>query len=148
MARYIFFALLAVPLLEIGVFIEVGGGIGLWPTLAIVVATAVAGTALLRHQGVATLARARASMRAGQPPLAELFDAVCLAVAGLLLLTPGFLTDIAGAALFVPRVRAWLRLTVVRRLGGGPTAQAPPPGQDPGAGPVIDGDYREIERDS
>ena len=148
MAGYIFLGLLAIPLVEIGVFIEVGGRIGLWPTLATVVLTAVAGTGLLRHQGMATLARAHSSMRTGQVPLAELFDAVCLAVAGLLLLTPGFVTDITGGLLFVPQVRGTLRRLIARRLvQSGRGAQPPPPGPHLGLGPVIDGEYREIERE-
>lgn len=100
---------IGVPLLEIAVFIQVGDVIGLWPTLAIVVLTAVAGVYLLRLQGTATLMKAQASMQRGELPLAEVFDGACLLIAGALLLVPGFVTDSLGAVLFVPAVRRALR---------------------------------------
>lgn len=100
---------IGVPMVEIAVFIQVGGMIGLWPTLAIVVLTAVAGSYLLRLQGTATLVRAQQAMARGEMPLAEVFDGACLLVAGVLLLTPGFVTDTLGALLFIPPVRVALR---------------------------------------
>ncbi|GAA0577087.1 FxsA family protein [Caenispirillum bisanense] len=107
---------IAVPIIEIAVFIQVGGLIGLWPTIAIVVATAFAGTFLLRQQGLATLGRAQEAMARGEMPLREVFDGACLLVAGVLLLTPGFVTDTVGLLLFLPPVRAWLRKGVVPAL--------------------------------
>ncbi len=112
MTLLIFLALLGVPLIEIGVFIEVGGYIGLWMTLVLIVATALAGTALLRHQGMATLARARASMARGRVPVREVADGFCLLVAGALLLTPGFVTDAVGFAFLLPASR----VVIARRL--------------------------------
>ena len=94
-------ALIGVPLIEIGLFIEIGGFIGLWPTLALVILTAVVGSWQLRLQGLATLARARQQLDRGQLPARELFDGFCLVIAGALLLTPGFMTDAVGLALFV-----------------------------------------------
>ena len=84
---------IGVPLLEIAVFIKIGGLIGLGWTLVSVVATAVAGTALLRYQGLSTLARAQREMASGRPPVLELLEGVCLLLAACLLLTPGFVTD-------------------------------------------------------
>ncbi|MGP1256914.1 MAG: FxsA family protein [Kiloniellales bacterium] len=109
-------AFIAVPLVEIAVFIQIGGLIGLWPTLAVVVATAVAGTWLLRLQGIATLNRARQQMDRGAMPARELFDGLCLVFAGALLLTPGFVTDAVGLLLFVPAVRDALRRAAASRL--------------------------------
>ena len=109
-------AFIAVPLVEIAVFIQIGGLIGLWPTLAVVVATAVAGTWLLRLQGIATLNRARQQMDRGAMPTRELFDGLCLVFAGALLLTPGFVTDAVGLLLFVPAVRDALRRAAASRL--------------------------------
>lgn len=148
---------IAVPLIEIAVFIQVGGVLGLWPTIALVLLTAVAGTALLRAQGLATLRRAQTSVERGEVPLREVFDGACLLVAGVLLLTPGFVTDAMGLLLFLPPVRTgllgWLGGAVragkvhVRGSGFGP----PPPGHGPGpgsppySGPVdIEGDYRDV----
>ena len=116
MALVLLAALIVVPMAEIALFVQVGGAIGLWPTLAIVVATAVAGTALLRAQGVSTLRRAQASLDKGVFPVAEVFDGLCLLVAGALLLTPGFFTDTVGLLLFVPAARALLRELLWRWL--------------------------------
>ncbi len=147
-------ALIGVPLIEIGIFIEVGGFIGLWPTLGLVVATAVLGSWQLRAQGLATLARARAQMDEGRLPARELFDAFCLVIAGALLLTPGFLTDVVGLALFVPAVREFIRQALARRLRASGHMQVWVDGEpiDPG-GPggtaarrsgIIEGEYRDV----
>ena len=147
----IFLALLVVPLLEIGVFIEVGGRIGLWPTLVLIVATAIAGAALLRHQGLTTLARARESMASGRLPIQEVVDGVCLLVAGALLLTPGFVTDAAGGLLLVPSARHLLQRWVLSRMMAtgrittrvhGGAAQWPVGDDD-----VVEGEYSELQDD-
>ena len=96
------FLLLVVPVLEIGVFIAVGGAIGLWPTLGLVVLTAVIGSVLLRRQGLSTLEAIQRETRAGRVPGRELVSGLMIAIAGVLLLTPGFVTDTLGFLLFVP----------------------------------------------
>ena len=136
-------AFIGVPILEIAVFVEVGGRIGLGPTLAVVVATALAGAALLRHQGLATLHRARHSLAEGRMPMAEVFDGLCLIFAGALLLTPGFVTDGVGLLLFVPGLRAVLRALLGRRL----VAQPQPQPRPPGGGPVIEGEFQRVEEE-
>lgn len=102
------FVMLAVPLIEIGLFIEIGGRIGLLATVAIVIVTAVIGSALLRHQGLGALNAARAAMAEQRLPIEQVFDGFCLLIAGAFLLTPGFLTDFIGFLLFVPPIRATL----------------------------------------
>src|SRR3546814_6274569 len=102
------------PLLEIAVFIEVGSAIGFWPTLALTCATAGAGSFLLSAQGLATLLRARAQLDQGQLPAREMFDGVCLVLAGGLLVLPGFVTDTLGLLLFFPPCRDLLRLLIAR----------------------------------
>lgn len=135
MALLILFALLAVPLIEIGLFITVGGALGLVPTLMLVVLTAIVGTILLRAQGLAVLRRAQDQMRQGTPPVREVFDGACLLVAGALLLTPGFLTDALGAALLLPPVRRWLGRMMAKHIvvqqAGGPD--------------IIDGDFEVLD---
>jgi UPF0716 family protein affecting phage T7 exclusion len=86
-------AFIALPLIEIWVFIEIGAEIGAFSTIAVCVLTAVVGMAMLRAQGFATLMRARGQMDEGILPAKELFDGLCLLVAGAFLLTPGFVTD-------------------------------------------------------
>lgn len=108
MTLWILLAFIGIPLIEIGLFIQLGGLIGLWPTIAIVIATAMAGTALIRRQGLNTLRRAQQEMDAQRLPVRELFDGVCLLFAGAMLLTPGFLTDSIGFILLVPPLRGLL----------------------------------------
>src|SRR3546814_17524698 len=105
---------IGMPLLEIAVFIEVGSAIGVWPTIALTIATAVAGSFLLRAQGLATLLRARAQLDQGQLPARAMFDGVCLVLAGGLLVLPGFVTDTLGLLLFFPPCRDLLRLLIAR----------------------------------
>jgi UPF0716 protein FxsA len=146
--------LIGVPLIEIGLFIEIGGLIGLWPTLAVVVLTAALGSWQLRAQGLATLARARQQLDRGELPTRELFDGFCLVVAGAMLLTPGFMTDVIGLALFVPAIRNSVRRFLARRMetttethvwvdGEEISARQSPPRRGPGGG-VIEGDYRDV----
>ncbi len=134
MAKWLFLIFVAVPIIEIALFIKVGGAIGLLPTLAIVVLTAVAGTALMRQQGMRALDRLRASLEAGGDPVGPIAHGALILVAGVLLLTPGFFTDSVGLLLLIPAVRAQVirwgasRLTVQaatfvhagRRAGPGP----------------------------
>lgn len=166
MALLILALFIGVPLVEIALFIQVGGLIGLWPTIGIVILTAVIGTALLRQQGLATLQRAQAELDAQRMPVRELFDGACLLVAGVLLLTPGFFTDAVGFALMVPPLRRIIGMAVWRALqrhgtvhvhasgfpGGGPgrgPGHGPGggPGQGQGRGPVIDGEYEDLSED-
>lgn len=141
--------LLVIPLAEIAAFIVIGREIGVLWTLAMVFFTAVLGSVLLRVQGFGIVNRIRSEMEAGRVPGRELVHGVMILVAGILLLTPGFITDAMGFLLFVPAIRdaAWRfirsRVTVVssgaRRPGG------PPPG--PNGKPTIDLDDSEFERE-
>ena len=149
------FVFIAVPILEIAVFIQAGDQLGLWPTLAIVILTAFLGTALLRYQGLRTLGRVQKSLQRGDVPVGEVFTGLCLLVAGALLLTPGFLTDAAGFALFVPNIRSFLSRGVLRALSkrgtvwangsGGFNASEPQASQPKET--VIDGDFTEVTED-
>ncbi|WP_299399651.1 FxsA family protein [Pelagibius sp.] len=116
MALVLLAVFIGLPLLEIAVFIEVGSALGVWPTIAATVATAIAGSLLLRAQGLATLLRARVQMDQGQLPAREMFEGICLVLAGALLLVPGFVTDALGLLLFVPPFRELLRRFIGQRL--------------------------------
>ena len=162
---WLFLAFLAVPLIEIALFIQVGGLIGLWPTLAIVVLTAVIGTSLLRKQGAAAMSNLRRSFSDLDDPAEPLAHGAMILFAGALLLTPGFFTDAVGFALLMPPVRLAMfryiskRVTVARfEMGAGmgpgqarpgshgPHGHAQHPGQRrPGQpGDVIDGEYEDV----
>lgn len=134
--------------------IRVGGYIGAWPTVALVMLTAVVGVALLRVQGLATLTRGLGRLEGGQVPAREVAEGLLLAVAGALLLTPGFVTDAIGFVLLFPPSRAALAERMLARVqvvagGGSPGAGGRwGPGPRPGDGPrgsdgptVIDGEF-------
>ncbi len=97
--------LLVVPLVEIGLFIMIGDVVGLWPTLLIVVITAIIGAALLRTQGLRVFVEIHQSAAQGRDPAIPLLHGVMIFVSALLLLTPGFFTDAIGFALLFPRIR-------------------------------------------
>ncbi|AXT35743.1 FxsA family protein [Phaeobacter sp. LSS9] len=153
---YLFLAFLMVPIIEIALFIQVGGAIGLWPTLAIVVLTAVLGTWLVRTQGRLALGQLRASFEQLNDPTEPLAHGAMILVAGALLLTPGFFTDAVGFALLVPQIRIavyrYLRskVTVARfQMGPGsmhgrsyPSDNSPKP-----QGDIIDADYEDVSKD-
>jgi UPF0716 protein FxsA len=140
---------IAVPLLELVVLIRVGQLIGLWPTVLIVVVTAIAGTAILHRQGFLTLNRALASIERGVLPVGPVTEGVMLLLAGGLLLTPGLITDGVGLLLLVPLLRRKLALWTFKRLikrGGSRTG--PPGGRGEGAaseGIVIEGEFERVE---
>lgn len=136
-------AFIGVPLVEIAVFIQIGGEIGLGWTLAIVILTAIAGSWLLRRQGLSTLARAQAEMDRGVMPVQQVFDGVCLLIAGCLLLTPGFVTDALGALLFIPPLRVLLARLVLARILNRAEFRVHRDGawRDDG---IIDGDFEEV----
>ena len=113
---WLFFLFVAVPIIEIGLFIQVGGFLGLWPTLAIVVLTALVGTALMRAQGMAALQKLQTSIESGGNPADPIANGAFILIAGLLLLTPGFFTDTIGLLLLVPPVRQSLIRTVAAQL--------------------------------
>lgn len=130
-------ALLGIPLIEVALFIVVGGAIGLWPTIGLVVLTAIIGTTLIRLQGLAVLAQARVKLDRGEPPVGDMFHAMGLVIAGVLLLTPGFLTDALGFLLLVPAVRTMIGRFLWVRFGG---ERRPGPPDD-----VIDGEFTRVD---
>lgn len=117
------------PIAEMYLLIEVGGYIGVWPTIGLVMITAVIGVTLLRIQGLATLTRGVGRLNRGELPAQEMVEGLLLAVAGALLLTPGFVTDAVGFVLLVPPGRALIAERVLANV------QIVPPGGFHGPGP-------------
>lgn len=143
MPLLLFAAFLAVPLAEVYLFAELGAVLGAPATVALCLATAAAGAFLVRRQGRAVLASARQALRAGRVPAAEAFDGVCLVAAGVALLLPGFLTDVAGFLLLAPPLRralfALLALRLAGRLSGdGTTIEGQWEAESPPAAPRLD----------
>ncbi|NOH96604.1 FxsA family protein [Vibrio sp. 99-70-13A1] len=113
-----------VPIIEIGLFIQVGGFLGLWPTIALVLVTAFVGASLVRSQGIQTLMSVQGRLQQGEMPAQQILEGVMLAVAGVLLLTPGFMTDAFGMLVLLPAPRAimakkLMEKMVVKNMSGG-----------------------------
>lgn len=152
MAILLVIAFIAVPLVEIWVFIQVGSVIGAWPTVALCVLTAVLGAALVRFQGLGALAKAKAALERDELPVEAIFEGLCLLAAGALLLTPGFVTDTIGFALLIPALRGaagrWLwRFLQARGMihvqgGTGPGGRHAGPGET-----VIEGEWQDVTPD-
>ena len=139
----LFLLFLLVPLIEIGLFIQVGGWIGLWPTLAIVVITAFLGTWLVRSQGREALGRLQSSFSELNDPTEPLAHGAMILFAGALLLTPGFFTDAVGLALMVPGIRGAIFRFVKSRVvvtQGFTYDNAAPREPD-----IIDGEFEEVD---
>lgn len=146
---WLFIAFLIVPLIEIALFIQVGGLIGLWPTLLVVVLTAIAGTFLVRTQGMQAMQSLRRSFSELDDPTVHLAHGAMILVSGALLLTPGFFTDAVGFLLLVPGFRLWVMRQVRKRvnvqtfaMGDGPVP--PRPERRPPGDRVVDGEYTDV----
>ena len=105
MGLILFLLFIGLPLIEIALFIKIGGIIGTGTTIAIVLVTALLGSALLRWQGLKTLGDARVSLAENRLPVDSVVHGFFLVIAGAFLITPGFLTDTIGFLLFIPPVR-------------------------------------------
>jgi UPF0716 protein FxsA len=112
----LFLAFTIIPVAEIYLLIKVGSQIGAAKTVLIVIATGFAGAYLARIQGLQTMLRVRLSMQQGQLPTEELLDAALIFVAGVVLLTPGFITDAAGLFLLIPETRQYAKRFIKRRI--------------------------------
>ncbi|APE45086.1 exlusion protein FxsA [Sulfitobacter alexandrii] len=151
---WLLIAFLAIPLIEITLFIQIGGAIGLGWTLAIVVVTAILGASLARSQGAIALGQLRSSFSDMRDPTEPLAHGAMILFAGALLLTPGFFTDAVGFSLLIPGVRRaafeFLRTRIkVQSFSSHPGA-GPDPRHSPRHGPmrgsdVIEGEYHEID---
>jgi UPF0716 protein FxsA len=106
---------IVVPIAELYVIVQVGQLIGLWPTLALLLADALLGSMLLRHQGRGAWRRFNEALAQRRFPGKEVADGVLIVIGGTLLLTPGFLTDVFGLLLLIPPTRAVAR-RILRRL--------------------------------
>ena len=115
----LFLAFTIIPIIEIFLLIEIGSMFGALTAVTLVILTGFLGAFLARMQGLQTLYRIQESLREGRMPSGELLDALLIVIAGLVLLTPGFLTDSAGFLLLIPATRNsikyWLRRQIELR---------------------------------
>lgn len=150
----LFLILLAVPVIEIALFIEVGGWLGTWPTVGIVILTALIGSILLRRQGLAAMRDFQGRLTSGEDPGMLLAEGAMILFAGALLLTPGFFTDAVGFSMLIPAVRkalwAWGRRHIrVASVHAG-ASQGPSGGGGSWTygrgGETVDGVYSEVDQ--
>ena len=112
---WLFLGFLVVPIAEIALFYLIGSSIGVWPTLGIVVVTALLGSYFVSKQGKFVWGSIRTEIAQGEVPTASVVHGAMILVAGALLLTPGFLTDFVGFSLLIPGVRETIRQWYIRR---------------------------------
>lgn len=146
---------IVVPIVELYVIIKIGGLIGVLPTLGLLLADALLGSLLLRHQGRGAWQRFNQALAERRFPGREVADGLMIAIGGTLLLTPGFITDIFGLFLLIPPTRAiarrLLRSYAAHRfvvVGVGGNRGTPPPPHDPAGRPYdFDSTAEEIDED-
>lgn len=159
-------AILAFPILEIGLLIRAGQTMGFWRLALIVIATAMLGSAVIRRTGLSVLTRARAQMERGGRSFNPLFDGLLQVTAGVLLIFPGLISDVLGLILLVPAIRHVLVAHVLPRLftvatfsADARAHQSPPEDEHPGStsgpfdastdsGVIIEGEYERISEDA
>ncbi|GAA58258.1 UPF0716 protein ytzA [Pseudoalteromonas sp. BSi20652] len=135
MFRFLFVLFIIIPIIEIALLIQVSDVIGGFATIALVVITAILGAKMVKTQGMGALQNVQAQMAQGQMPAKELFTGICVVIAGVLLLTPGIMTDVFGLLLLTPAIRnklaaglasqAIVRMSAGRQQGPSPFAQQP-----------------------
>jgi len=103
------------PLLEFYVIVQVGGHIGLLPTVALLIAVSAVGTSLIKREGIKVYREFVAAIQRGEEPTEQLVHGVCLLAAGVLMLAPGFMSDVVSIALLVPPTRGLIVKLVLRR---------------------------------
>ncbi|KUP05583.1 exlusion protein FxsA [Bacillus coahuilensis m2-6] len=107
--RYLFLLLIIVPATEIGILIFSGQTLGVIPTIVLIITTGILGAYLAKKQGIETWQRAQRQLQYGQVPGEEIIDGLCILVGGVVLLTPGFITDALGFFLLLPFTRKWVK---------------------------------------
>jgi UPF0716 protein FxsA len=116
MLAKLFLIFILVPILEMALLIRLGQLLGFWPTIALVVATGAIGALLAKSQGLRVLSAIQADLATGQPPASRLVDGLLILLGGVLLLTPGLITDTAGFLLLLPFTRSRMKESLRRRF--------------------------------
>jgi UPF0716 protein FxsA len=116
MLKWMVAAIIIVPALEMWGIIQIGHMIGGWATFGLILLTGFAGAYLARMEGRKALTEVQRQLQSGQPPGRAMLDGLCVLIGGLLLLTPGFFTDILGATMLFPLTRPFYRTLMLRWL--------------------------------
>ncbi|MBP3949745.1 FxsA family protein [Bacillus suaedae] len=116
MFRLLLILIILVPALEIALLIVSGNTLGVWPTIALIIGTGVLGAWLAKKEGLQTIKLAQLQMQQGQLPSGVILDGVCILVGGVVLLTPGFITDAIGFFLLIPQTRATAKVLLTKLI--------------------------------
>ena len=140
-----------VPIIEIWLMIDIGSVIGAGWTVLAIISTAIIGASLVRYQGIGVYSRLNQTAARGEIPAMEMIEGLTLLISGVLLLTPGFITDALGFLLLIPPLRRWFALNMLKRFFIVPGTSG-----KPGQGPhdhdksieitTIEGEYRRINK--
>jgi UPF0716 protein FxsA len=114
--RVLILLFILIPAAEIGVLLLSGNTIGVWPTVALLIATGLLGSYLAKKQGMDTFRKVQEQLQYGRMPGDEILNGVCILLGGVMLLSPGFLTDIIGLILLLPPSRAVLKPIILKML--------------------------------
>ncbi|MBA2871723.1 UPF0716 protein FxsA [Anoxybacillus calidus] len=107
--KLLMFLLIVIPALEIALLVLSGSVIGVWPTVGLIIATGVIGAWLAKREGIETIRQAKQELMYGRIPGEAVLDGICILVGGIVLLTPGFITDLLGFILLIPFTRRWIK---------------------------------------
>ncbi|MFT4928631.1 MAG: UPF0716 protein FxsA [Phenylobacterium sp.] len=142
MFKILFLMFLIIPIIEISILIQLSDVIGGWPTILLVIVTAYLGAKMVKQQGMETIEQVKAKADSGQIPAEELFAGVCILISGVLLVTPGILTDVVGFLLLTPMIRERMAAVLKEKIHlfgangsnaafGGPDGQPTEDGANP-----------------
>ena len=137
-----------IPLTELYFLIKVGSQIGAFPTIFLTIFTALLGGWMVRLQGFSTLLRVREAMERGEMPAIEMLEGAILLICGILLLLPGFITDVVGFIFLIPPVRRWLLTVGLQSSGILRPMSGSPPDHPHRQQEVIEGEYRREDDES
>ena len=146
---FLFLLFIFMPVIEIWVMIDIGSIIGAGWTVLAILATAAIGASLVRFQGLGVYSRLNQTAARGEIPAMEMIEGLCLLISGVLLLTPGFITDTLGFLMLIPPLRRWFALSMLKRFFIVPADSA---GQGTNARKTtidvttIEGEYRRIDK--
>jgi UPF0716 protein FxsA len=114
--RYLIILIIAIPVAEIGLLLFSGKTIGVWPTLLLIILTGVMGAYLAKREGMQTIRKAQEQLRNGQIPGEAVLDGICILIGGILLILPGFITDIGGFFMLFPPTRRLCKFLMINSL--------------------------------
>jgi UPF0716 protein FxsA len=134
------------PVAEIWLMIDIGSVIGAGWTVLAIVSTAIIGASLVRFQGMGVYTRLNQTAARGELPAMEMIEGMSLFISGLLLITPGFITDTMGFLILIPPLRRWFALNMLKRFFIVPGASDQPDPFSPEQKTTIDGEYRRIDK--